>query len=77
MSKKTDCIHHQESWMERHVALGFLLVVSVSSLISYWLFDNLFYGFGGGLMISAWITLRCMAKEVYFATVHRVRGNDV
>ena len=74
MSVRDNCLKHKDTWVERHLAVVFLIVIVMTSSLTYWLIGNLFVGFGIGAFIATWIGLRCLAIELYFTTVNRIRG---
>lgn len=73
MRSSEDCIRHHDTWMERHVAESFLLILTIFCVVSYILFDTLLIGFVVGVIVASWTLLRCLAKEVYFTTVHHIQ----
>ena len=73
MSKATDCLRHQDTWMERNIAESFLMIIAGASILSYFAFGNIFLGFGVGIFVAVWMLFRCIAKEMYFTTVGRIK----
>ena len=76
MDRRQTRIRHKNNWIERHVVMSALVILVISILVSYIAWQNFTYGLAAGIILSTWLVMRCLAKEIYFSSVQRIRSGD-